>query len=225
MKGRARDPRRRPKRTYEGESIRGMADYMDQFAKGAIAVKFLRVEPVTPNRKRNIILGIALFLFLPVSFLSMVLVAKYTDHVLIHVLILIGWWCAYEITTRRWLFKIKPTGLISFSATEISIASHAGNELLKIPYGTIKGIRYQQNVPRTVMTKHGDPKTYIIEFLHWEGPSLVIEAMVEIHYTSEDQLKFRSFDPSLKSVLETIQSKYGTEPAGKIKTPLTIFPE
>lgn len=88
-----------------------------------------------------------------------------------------------------------------------------------ISYSEVKGIRYQRNVPRTVLTNTPDTKTFIVEFVRYENKPIIIEVENNMFVTKKDENQFRTPEPDLETVLSYINAKYGVERVKKINTP------
>ncbi|MFA7273361.1 MAG: hypothetical protein WC044_05800 [Crocinitomicaceae bacterium] len=198
-----------------------MKKLIDRYSKGKIQIKFHLVTPVTSNRKRKIILSIGLMLFLTFTFY---VIPKILQNLNLTGLIPIGiglgvFWLLFDFIIRIWLFKINEIGIIKFlpETMQIQTTDNLINE--SISYSEVKGIRYQRNVPRTVLTNTPDTKTFIVEFVRYENKPIIIEVENNMFVTKKDENQFRTPEPDLETVLSYINAKYGVERVKKINTP------
>ncbi len=197
-----------------------MKKLIDRYSKGKIEIKFHLVTPVTSNRKRKIVLSIGLMLFLT---FTLYIVPKILQNLSLTGLIPIGiglgvFWLLFDFLTRIWLFKIKPIGIVKFLSETMQIQTTDNLINENISYSEIKGIRYQHNVPETVLTKTPHTKTFIVEFVRYENMPVIIEVEKNMFVTKEEANQFRIPEPDLETVLSYINAKYGVERVKKINT-------
>jgi len=203
-----------------------MKDLIDKHSKGKIEIKFLLVNPITSNRKRKILLTIGFVIF---SLLTFYIIPKTMQNLNINTFIpyAIGFFLPlflYDIITRIWLFRIKEIGMVKFLPESLQILTKNNMILETYSYSDIKKIRYKGNVPRTIITKSPDHKTFIVEFVFFDKPSIVFEIENKMYLTEEDENQFRTPDPGIEFVLDSINPKYGVEKVKKITAPKTNFP-
>lgn len=199
-----------------------ITDLFDKFSNGTIEIKFQIVTPLTSRQKRNTVLAIG---FVLTAIYTFYVIPKSLDKLHLTGLLpmaigLLSGWLLYDLLTKKWLLQIKTIGLVKFlsDTVEIKLNDNSFEEAFK--YSDIKGIRYQYSVPsEVVFTKTPPAKTYIIEFVLYDKPPIVIEIENKMYLTTDDLKQKWNIEPTIKTVFTYLTPKYGIENVDKITTP------
>lgn len=187
-----------------------MKEFIEDFAKGNIQIKYFLVDAKFSRRKRR-------WLTLFTALISIVLIglsAKYYDHIgantkwpLVLLTILFLLIPSYIVGKR--ILQVEKSGKILFFAEYLEI--HQNNEVRTLKYSEILKIEYCGELPEDLLqTNTPSYSTYRVKFYQGIKDHFILHINKDIFLTKEEKQHFRKIHPILPSTLKAIQPKYGT---------------
>jgi len=193
-------------------------DPFSEFSKGKVIRKYDLLEQVGDHRRRKLLGGIALAIWLIFWFW----LAMRTSHPWMMAIIFI------PLVIGKFLFRltfhVRVIGLIAFQNDSMKVNRESDQSELVIDLRRLKNMRIYRSVQRNFGINLGLPVEAYGMTIRMEGSSVDLLVREEMHLTVEDQTQFMDPPPTMCSTLNFLKYRFRVKLFDHKGRPIDVVP-